>query len=168
MGIYYCGSFTQELSIKNEDAMVLLIAWYFLCYVPIFKASRMLVEKQCTARGLHFSLSQKENKGRINCDTLSDFLPHIIIYTTLYFHQEALIYAPQFSSYITVLPYFLGLDCVDCIQKGDSFSPHNNSQQQRKTPFYINVSPKKSFGFIGHPKKMAFQYFHLFSSLVEQ
>ena len=99
---------------------------------------------------------EKENKGRINCDTLSDFLPHIIIYTTLYFHQEALIYAPQFSSYITVLPYFLGLDCVDCIQKGDSFSPHNNSQQQRKTPFYINVSPKKSFGFIGHLKKWLF------------
>ena len=105
MGIYFCGSFTQELRIKNEDAMVLLIAWYFLCYVPIFKASRMLVEKQCSARGLYFSLPRKENKGRINCDTLSDFLPHIIIYTTLYFHQEALIYAPQFSSNITVLPF---------------------------------------------------------------
>ena len=45
MGIYFCGSFTQELRIKNDDAMVLLIAGYFLCYVPIFKASRMLVEK---------------------------------------------------------------------------------------------------------------------------
>ena len=136
--------------------MVLLIAWYFLCYVPIFKASRMLVEKQCTARRLH-SLPRKENKGRINCDTLSDFLPHIIIYILVYTSTKKLLYMLLNSVPTSLCCFFLGLDCVHCIQKGDSFSPHNNSQQQRKTPFYINVSPKKSLGFIGHLKKLLFR-----------
>ena len=47
--------------------MLQTTVWYWAYRVLVFNAVRL----------------SPENKSRINCDTLSDFLPHIIIYFRL-------------------------------------------------------------------------------------
>ena len=65
--LFFCLKLTPLGFWRLDDAVKTTSVWYWAYRVLISNAVRL----------------SPENKSRINCDTLSDFLPHIIIYFRL-------------------------------------------------------------------------------------